>query len=140
MTFSRRIFLLILAFSLGGFVLRAAKIGEILPPGVGHEWPRAEGIPGKIALRLEDNKWRVYFLDHNGKVVAPPLPGATLFTDETPGRKNIIYTFAPDTDGLALTSPLLTKPSVKIFAVRLVVKDPKEPGKTENYPRTLINR
>lgn len=140
MTLTRRIFLLILALSLGGIVLRAAKIGEVLPPGVGQEWPRSAGKPGKIALRLEDNKWRIYFLDHNGKVVAPPLPGAILYTDETPGRKNIIYTFAATPDGLALASPLLVRPSVKNFAVRLVVNDPKDPGKTENYPRTLLNR
>ncbi len=137
---SRRLFLLILAFTLGGLVLRAAKIGEVLPAGTGLEWPRAEGKPGKIALRLEENKWRLYFLDHNGKVIAPPLPGATLFTDETPGRKNVIYSFTAAPDGLALTSPLAVKPSVKNFSVRLVVSDPKQPASIENYPRTLLTR
>lgn len=138
---SRRFFLLLLAFALGGFALRAAKIGEPLPEGPGQEWPRAGGQPGKIVLRLEDNKWRIYFLDHSGKIVAPPLPSATLYTDENQsgGRKNVIYTFALAQDGLALTSPLLVKPGIKTFYARMIVTDAKNPGKTESYPRTLVS-
>lgn len=125
-------FLLFVLTVLGAPLLHGSDeeigVGKPLPDEIGITIERIGVDPGAtergfINLRIVDNRFQLWFLDHEKNVIEPAFPLAILHYRGFVVRKSR-YTIqlTPDSSGLFLTSPRVIKPPYH-YSVKILLMD-----------------
>lgn len=98
-------------------------VGGVLDPAVlGIDFKRKGDVPGTINVRIVKNRFEVWFLDKDGKIVEPDFDqGFIFFTNPNIKELRNLHTTLKRSDSRPmLTSPLIIQPPHR-YLVRLVL-------------------
>lgn len=125
-------------------------IGKPLPDELGLTLERKhidEGAtePGFINLRIVNNRFQLWFLDHEKNVVEPAYPMAILhYRGFVVRRSRETIQLRPDSDGLFLTSPRVVPPphhySVRILLMNQAEEEALNPDNHTEIPDSKVRQ
>lgn len=126
------------------------EVGKPLPNELGLTLERKEvdegaTEPGFINLRIVDNRFQLWFLDHEKNVVEPTYPMAILHYRGFVVRKSReTIQLLPEGDGLCLTSPRIVPPphhySVRILLMNKAEEEALNPDNQTEVPANKVRQ